>query len=63
MKKWINEKEVSEMTGRGVQTLRNDRFKGQGIPYSKVGKSVRYSIQDVEAFMLKGKVQTCDISN
>ncbi len=48
---WITDKEVAEMTGRAVQTLRNDRFKGGGIPYSKIGASVRYKVDDVVSFM------------
>ncbi len=49
--KWLTEKEVSKMTGRAEQTLRNDRTKRQGIPYSKIGRSVRYKIKDVISFM------------
>jgi hypothetical protein len=49
--KWITEKEVSDMTGRAVQTLRNDRCKCKGIPYSKIGSSIRYKVEDVVAFM------------
>ncbi len=48
---WLNEKEVSKMTGRAEQTLRNDRTKRQGIPYCKIGRSVRYRIEDVIFFM------------
>ena len=48
---WISEKEVSKMTGRAPQTLRNDRTKCQGIPYSKIGRSVRYLFDDVVGYM------------
>jgi len=47
-RKWINEKEVAVMTGRGLQSLRNERSLGCGIPYSKIGKSIRYAVDDVE---------------
>ena len=59
-KKWIGEKEVSEMTGRALPTLRNDRFLGRGLPYTKMGKSVRYSIEDVVAYMEARRVSTSD---
>ena len=59
-KRWINEKEVMEMTGRKLPTLRNDRFLGRGIPYSKMGKSVRYAIEDVVNFMESRRVSTSD---
>jgi len=49
--KWINEKEVSAMTGRALQSLRNDRCQCKGIPYSKIGSSIRYKVEDVIAFM------------
>ncbi len=49
--RYIDEKEVAKITGRGLQTLRNDRHKGQGIPYVKYGRLVRYRLQDVIAFL------------
>ena len=48
---WLNEKEVSKITGRAPQTLRNDRTNRKGIPYSKIGRSVRYRVDDVVDFM------------
>lgn len=48
---WLNEKEVSEMTGSAVQTLRNHRYKRRGIPYCKVGGRVLYKLSDVENYM------------
>ena len=55
--KWIGEREVAQITGRGLQTLRNDRSKGQGIPYSKFGRLVRYSVEDVLAYMEARKIR------
>jgi len=48
---WINEQEVSRITGRAAQTLRNDRHKRQGLPYSKIGRSVRYKLDDVIRYL------------
>lgn len=59
-KRYITERQVSEMTGRALQTLRNDRHKGNGFPYVKLGRSVRYSVQDVIGFMESHKIQTLD---
>ena len=56
--RYINERKVSEITGRALPTLRNDRHHGRGIPYAKIGKSVRYSVTDVVDFMEGRKVQT-----
>lgn len=57
-KRYLNEKELSEMTGRALQTLRNDRFKGKGFPYIKLGKSVRYDEEVAIAIMEESKVKT-----
>ena len=49
--KYIDEKQVSEITGRALPTLRNDRHHGRGINYYKIGKSVRYELAEVIRFM------------
>jgi Helix-turn-helix domain len=56
--KYIDEQEVARITGRALSTLRNERFNRRGIPYYKVGRSVRYSLQDVIDFMEAHRVQT-----
>ena len=63
IKKYITEKELSAMTGRALQTLRNDRFNGRGFPYIKLGKSVRYDQEVVIAIMEQGKVKTSSFEN
>lgn len=55
--KFINEAEVSRITGRAVPTLRNDRHKGQGIPFYKLGRSVRYRLDEILAFMSEHRVE------
>lgn len=54
--RWIDEKEVSKITGRAPQTLRNDRCKGKGLPYTKFGASIRYRLDDVVSFMESRKI-------
>ena len=56
--KYITEKEVTEITGRALSTLRNERFLGKGIPYIKIGKSVRYRLDDVIEFMESRRIET-----
>ena len=58
--RYLNEYEVSEITGRAVQTLRNDRFKKQHLPYCKVGRSVRYALSDVISYMEDRKIMPED---
>lgn len=44
---WLNEKEVSELTGIAVQTLRNDRHLCKGFPYYRWRRSIRYKRNDI----------------
>jgi predicted DNA-binding transcriptional regulator AlpA len=54
--RYLNEHEVSEIIGRAVQTLRNDRFKKQHLPYCKIGRSVKYAQSDVFEYMESRKI-------
>ena len=56
--RYLNEREVAYITGRALSTLRNERFRGSGIPYVKVGRSVRYNRSDVFQFMEQRKIKT-----
>jgi hypothetical protein len=55
---YITEREVSRITSRALSTLRNDRFNKVGIPYYKISKSVRYSLNDVIEYMESRKIKT-----
>ena len=55
---YITEVQVSQITGRALSTLRNERARGKGIPYIKVGRSVRYSLEDVIEYMESRKIKT-----
>lgn len=55
-KLYINEQQVAEMTGISLSKLRNDRFKGRGLIYHKIDKSVRYKVSEVYEFMEARKV-------
>lgn len=50
-RKYIDEKEVSRITGLALPTLRNDRCTKRRLAYIKIGRSVRYSLEDVVQFM------------
>jgi predicted DNA-binding transcriptional regulator AlpA len=56
--KYLREKEVAAMTGLPVQSLRNHRHRGVGIPYHKLGRVVAYAESDVVRFMEAHRVQT-----
>jgi len=55
--KYLTEKEVSEITRLALSTLRNHRHLRRGIPYCKIGASVRYNEEDVLAFMEVRKIR------
>jgi hypothetical protein len=42
---------VSELTGRAEQSLANDRTARRGLPYVKMGRSVKYLFSDVLAYI------------
>ena len=48
---WLDDRTVARLTGISVHTLRAHRQKRTGIAYAKIGRSVRYALVDVEAFM------------
>jgi hypothetical protein len=56
--KFINEKQVMEITDIGLQTLRNDRSGPRRIPYYEIGKSVRYRLTDVLDFMESRRISS-----
>jgi hypothetical protein len=47
----LTEQQVSLLTGRALQSLRNDRCKRLGLPYVKLTeRCVRYRLEDVLNF-------------
>jgi hypothetical protein len=59
-KQYLNEREVAKLTGFSVYTLRNNRFKGVGFQYVKIGKSVRYDLDAVLKFMAAHTIKTAN---
>ena len=60
MQNLIDEKSLAKILSKSLQTLRNDRFLKRGIPYLKVGRSVRYSVDDVENYLKDSRVDIED---
>jgi predicted site-specific integrase-resolvase len=56
MGKVMNEHEAAKLMGVQVQTLRNWRSLRKGPPYLKLGSSVRYSEDDVVAYLRSRRV-------
>jgi len=55
--RWLDEKSVSELTQIPVETLRSWRTQRTNLPYSKIGRLVRYSEVAVTAYMESHQVR------
>jgi excisionase family DNA binding protein len=56
----LTEQEVSDLLRIPLQTLRNHRSLGCGLPYLKLGRSVRYSLADVDEYLSAHKISTAE---
>jgi hypothetical protein len=52
----VDETKASEILCRAIQTIRNDRFLGQGAPYIKIGRSVRYRVSDLLEYLERHRI-------
>jgi len=50
-KEWLTEREVAGLIGRSTSSLQKDRFYRRGLRYSRIGRQIRYSANDVKAYM------------
>ena len=46
----LNEKQLAARWGVSVRTLQTARVKGTGAPFIRIGRSVRYRLEDVLAY-------------
>jgi hypothetical protein len=60
-KELFTERELAELGVRSRSALRNDRWRGRGIEYIRIGRSVRYPRDAVLAFLEKRRVKTSDL--
>ena len=56
MQELIDEKKLSKIITKSLQTIRNDRCQKRGIPYFKLGRSVRYGMDDVKNYIAKSRI-------
>ena len=54
---YLSPKQVFQLTGISVKRLEALRSVRLGPPFHKVGRSVRYKIEDVHAYIEKGRVK------
>jgi hypothetical protein len=56
IKLFVNDVHAAALIGLTPQTLRYLRFRQPGPPYHKLGRSVRYLVADLLAWVEKGRV-------
>ena len=56
--KLLTEREVVDLYGLKLGTLRNHRSKKIGIPFVKLQGKVRYRLSEIEAYIEKNTVHT-----
>ena len=54
---YLTEKKVAELTGFSVKYLQKLRHRGEGPPYIKIGRSIRYKWSDVVKWMDSHRVE------
>jgi hypothetical protein len=54
--RFVNDVEAAKIISSSPQTLRNWRHIGRGPVYHKLGRMIRYSVQDLLDFMAAGRV-------
>ena len=59
----LTEREVAELLGRSVATLRAWRHRGKGPRFLRLGRSVRYLPSDLDDFVRASAVDTTSVSS
>ena len=52
-----NEREAAAYLGVSVKWLQNDRWHGPRIPFTKIGRCVRYRVAEVVEFVERNSVE------
>jgi len=53
----VEEAAAARHVARSVRTLQQWRYRGEGPPYIKAGKAVRYSLRDLDAWLVEHRVE------
>ena len=57
LKEWLNPRETSKEFGFSTSTLAKWRMDNLNLPFSKMGKYIRYKRSDIEAFIESNKIE------
>ncbi len=47
----LNQKQYCELTGKSASTAEQDRLYGRGAPFIRMGRTIRYRLDDVVAWL------------
>lgn len=57
----VDERDASRHIGFSPSWMRQARMRRSGPPFVKVGRTIRYRVADLEAWLLAHRVETRDI--
>jgi len=57
---FLNDEGASQLLGISIDTLRSLRFTNRGPAFHKIGRSVRYSVDDLRKFLKESRHQTSE---
>lgn len=49
--KFLKAKDVADWLGISEQALANDRYRGEGVPFVRIGSRIRYRLSDLLAYV------------
>ena len=52
---YIDTKQVAQLLGLSISTIKRLRKRSSGPPYSRVGKQIRYFVPDVRNWMISNQ--------
>ena len=52
----VGEHTAAAILEKSVQSLRNERHLGRGLPYVKIGRSVRYLLSDIREYLQRHRI-------
>jgi predicted DNA-binding transcriptional regulator AlpA len=57
----LDERQTALLTGIKVSTLQNQRCNRRGLPYLKLGRTIRYSLTDVLQYLEDRKIRPGEV--
>lgn len=47
----LSEREAAKLVSVSIRTIQQWRLRGEGPPFLKIGRAVRYSVEDIERWI------------